>query len=61
MYIISKFGETYFVPFQVAEAVLQAGQPFEVSAIINLVTVLSNTKPHEPNDLLALVIIIFLM
>lgn len=51
-----------FLYFQVAEAVVQAGHPFDVSAIMNLVTILSNTKPDELNGLLASVITtIFLM
>lgn len=50
-----------FLYFQVAEAVVQAGNPFDVSAIMNLVTILSNRKPDELNGLLALVITTILL
>ncbi|XP_078159617.1 ARM repeat superfamily protein isoform X1 [Carex rostrata] len=44
-----------FALYAVSEAVVQAGNPFDVSVIMNLVTILSNRKPNELNGLLALV------
>ncbi|KAJ4794999.1 Transportin-3 [Rhynchospora pubera] len=44
-----------FVLNMVSEALVQAGQPFDVSSVMHLVTILSNTKHDALNGLLALV------